>query len=510
MKLSDLVGVRALGLRIVVGGGDVGGLPVTEAFITDLPDPSQFLQPGMVVVSNGLWTRAPGGTERFVEALVAARATALVLGTVELGEVPHLLVEVCRRAGLVLATLPDGASFTPVVQAIAGSVGAPVVGASPDAGLVTRVQRLVADGAVAEAFALVNDAFDVDCCVVDGVGAVVAAAGEVDPALVVAAWSGATLPAGVAAWGLGTRAWLLARHPDGELGEEVRRVLDPLAAVLRPGQRFAARERTERWNRVAELLGAAADESAPPGEVAALARLAELDPAEPLRVVVARVDVARTGEARFPVDALAELLGRVCAGPGTRVAVSCADLTATANRTATAIVSGTFDLAARLGDRLPEPVDLLGSRTLVVATSDPVAGVGRLGTAQAVALERSGQIEATARSATAKPFVLVDSSTNADHRSLLRMVPHATREAYADTVLGPVQEYDQRHGGDLVRTLEVFLEHGGSWSEAARVLHVHPNTLRYRLARVEDLTHRDLSTTRGRVDVFLALHCRAR
>jgi DNA-binding PucR family transcriptional regulator len=36
-------------------------------------------------------------------------------------------------------------------------------------------------------------------------------------------------------------------------------------------------------------------------------------------------------------------------------------------------------------------------------------------------------------------------------------------------------------------------------------MHVHVNTVRYRIRRVEDLTGRDLSTMTDRVDFFLAL-----
>ena len=45
----------------------------------------------------------------------------------------------------------------------------------------------------------------------------------------------------------------------------------------------------------------------------------------------------------------------------------------------------------------------------------------------------------------------------------------------------------------------------GSWSRTAESLHLHVNTVRYRIERVEQLTGRDLSQFEDRVDVFLAL-----
>ncbi|TMR40615.1 PucR family transcriptional regulator [Actinomadura geliboluensis] len=44
-----------------------------------------------------------------------------------------------------------------------------------------------------------------------------------------------------------------------------------------------------------------------------------------------------------------------------------------------------------------------------------------------------------------------------------------------------------------------------SWRRSATRLHVHVNTLRYRIRRIEDLTGRDLGTLEDRVDFFLAL-----
>ncbi|WP_214405162.1 PucR family transcriptional regulator [Pseudonocardia lacus] len=45
-------------------------------------------------------------------------------------------------------------------------------------------------------------------------------------------------------------------------------------------------------------------------------------------------------------------------------------------------------------------------------------------------------------------------------------------------------------GGDLLRTVEVYLEGGGALEACARTLFVHPNTVRYRLRRVSELTGR--------------------
>lgn len=61
------------------------------------------------------------------------------------------------------------------------------------------------------------------------------------------------------------------------------------------------------------------------------------------------------------------------------------------------------------------------------------------------------------------------------------------------------------HRAGLVPTLRAFLDCDGSWTRCAAGLHLHVNTLRYRIGRIERLTGRDLSRLEDRLDFFLAL-----
>ncbi|MEV0271990.1 helix-turn-helix domain-containing protein [Hamadaea sp. NPDC050747] len=45
-----------------------------------------------------------------------------------------------------------------------------------------------------------------------------------------------------------------------------------------------------------------------------------------------------------------------------------------------------------------------------------------------------------------------------------------------------------RSGGELLETLDAFLTHGGALEATARALFVHPNTVRYRMRRVAEIT----------------------
>jgi len=63
------------------------------------------------------------------------------------------------------------------------------------------------------------------------------------------------------------------------------------------------------------------------------------------------------------------------------------------------------------------------------------------------------------------------------------------------TLSGPlsrVAAYDDRHDGSLLPTLRAWLEHGGSTVDAARALHIHANTCRYRLQRAQEIAGIDL------------------
>jgi PucR family transcriptional regulator, purine catabolism regulatory protein len=72
-------------------------------------------------------------------------------------------------------------------------------------------------------------------------------------------------------------------------------------------------------------------------------------------------------------------------------------------------------------------------------------------------------------------------------------------------VLGPLIEYDSAHGSELLRSLETFLVENRSWRRASEALHVHKQTLVYRMRRVEELTGRHLNATADVAELWLAL-----
>jgi purine catabolism regulator len=80
--------------------------------------------------------------------------------------------------------------------------------------------------------------------------------------------------------------------------------------------------------------------------------------------------------------------------------------------------------------------------------------------------------------------------------------------SYCRGVLGPVEQGEGDYGDELLRSLDVFIEHNGHWEKAASALYCHRHTLRYRIRRVEQLTGRDFSHARDRIEFWLALRGR--
>ncbi|HEY6780098.1 MAG TPA: PucR family transcriptional regulator ligand-binding domain-containing protein [Thermoleophilaceae bacterium] len=91
---------------------------------------------------------------------------------------------------------------------------------------------------------------------------------------------------------------------------------------------------------------------------------------------------------------------------------------------------------------------------------------------------------------------------------LLSLQDDEALRLYCDSVLGPLEDASGEYGDELLRSLAAFIEQNGQWEKAARELYCHRHTLRYRIRRVEELTGRDLSNARDRIEFWLALRAR--
>lgn len=512
MDVRDLIAAPDLGLSVVAAEPDALDRPVTAAYITDLPDPSRFLSTGDVVLTSGLWLDRPDGAATFLGALAQQNVAALIIGLIEIGVIPDEVIAVCRARGLTLLTVSPGVSF----RRIADEIAARQPGSA--AGLATRTMRFsrrIADtvsrgGGVAELLAQFTAEFAVGCWVIDETGMLLATAGAApDRAQVAEQWNAVIarehdkrviLPGEGTEHGPATIVRTGARDRSGFFGcwgdhrsfsDEVALALDAVVGALRVEMELAARWRETRDAQVAALITAIRDQEASPGAISARMRLEGMAPSDETTIVAARVD-----DPRFPRAAVLEMLQRTLTARGHRV------LGCRSDDQAILLVNGAGDDERPLADHLAEEyLLLLDGRQLRVGMSDPVSGVSRLNSAIATAVERVQNAAGT------EPVVVSTSLHVQNHRALLRMLGESTRSGYAREVLAPLLSYDERHNADLVGTLRAFLDGGGAWQETARQLHLHTNTLRYRIARIEELTNRDMSTMSDRVDLFLAMTC---
>jgi GAF domain-containing protein len=129
----------------------------------------------------------------------------------------------------------------------------------------------------------------------------------------------------------------------------------------------------------------------------------------------------------------------------------------------------------------------LGHLPLVVGVSNP--GTGAEGVAAALAEAR--QAARAAPVVTDRPAVVTFDGLG-PYKYLLRVqADEGVRDRHADA-LRRLVAYDRRRQAELCRTLEEYLARRGNISATAQALYVHPNTLRQRLRRIEEITGLDV------------------
>jgi sugar diacid utilization regulator len=91
------------------------------------------------------------------------------------------------------------------------------------------------------------------------------------------------------------------------------------------------------------------------------------------------------------------------------------------------------------------------------------------------------------------------------YRLLFQVPDNRELRAFAHQVLGPLVAYDREHRAGLVRTLSVYLRQNGSLHAAAGLLHIHPNTVNYRLTRIAEIASLCLNDHEDRLAAAVAV-----
>ncbi len=152
----------------------------------------------------------------------------------------------------------------------------------------------------------------------------------------------------------------------------------------------------------------------------------------------------------------------------------------------------------------------LGSRVAGAGIGNPcpsAAGIARSYTEARHALAAGNRM--------AKAGAVAAYSDLGIHRLLLRVPNVSDLWAFAEEVLGALIDDERSTGINYVETLSVYFAENGSPRRAAERLHLHPNTVTYRLRRIEELTGISLSIHRDRLmaeiaaEIFTGLEGRA-
>ncbi|MEV8342542.1 PucR family transcriptional regulator [Streptomyces niveus] len=564
MRLRALLETDALGLRLL-GGQDELDRTVRGVMTTDLRDPSRYLSGGELVLTGLAWRRTPEDSEPFVRLLAGAGVAGLAAGEAELGAIPDDLVGACARHRLPLFAVHETVAFASITEYVVRQVSGERAGDL--AAVVDRHRRLMTSGPAGGGPEVVLDLLGTDldmrAWVLSPTGRRIAGAGEplstgAGAALaaehLAATRGGRRAPHRVA---LGGTTYSLfpvrvpghAASPGGQAGELRERALSdwllaveadagewgaPRLDLLQGVTQLIAVERDRRdaartvRRRLAQEILELVQSGAPPAEIAARLRVAApvLLPgrgaAPHWQIVVARVDwdgEGGEGESGAVAQSLLEeiLVDPVAAGleSGDRIAV------AHTGGEAIALVPMPAPDPTEEGDGT-DPMEAgpggLQADVLLAAVRDPLtAGLaddGRLTLGVSAPVRSAeglrGALEEARharRVAAARPGRVCAAGHHelASHVLLLPFVPDDVRRAFTARLLDPLRDYDRRHRAELVPTLEAFLDCDGSWTRCAARLHLHVNTLRYRVGRIEQLTGRDLSRLEDKLDFFLAL-----
>ncbi|MBV2355725.1 PucR family transcriptional regulator ligand-binding domain-containing protein [Streptomyces sp. J2-1] len=554
MRLRALLESDALGLRLL-GGADELDRPVRGVMTTDLRDPSRYLSGGELVLTGLAWRRGPEDSEPFVRILAQAGVAAVGAGEAELGAVPEDLVVACARHRIPLFAVHESVSFAVVTEHVVRQVSGERAGDL--AAVVDRHRRMMTSGPAGGGPDVVLDLLgsdlDLRAWVLSATGRLIAGSGVGGPAPapetcaalaaehLAAVRAGRRSPHRVVLDGVryslfpvdgAGRApdaerdvretvlsdWLLAVEADaGEWPEERRDLLQGVTQLISVERDRRDAARTVR-RRLAQEVLELVQSGAPPAEIAARLRVAApvllpgLGAAPHWQVVVARVE---WDGGEVPGGPVAQrLLEEILVDPRTtgpepsdRMAVAHTGDEAVALVPLPAVAAdhdGTGgglladELLRSVGEPLTAGLDGDGRLTLGVSAAVHSAeglrgALEEARHARRVAAARPGRVCAAGH------------QELASHVLLLPFVPDDVRRAFTARLLDPLQEYDRRHRAELIPTLEAFLDCDGSWTRCAARLHLHVNTLRYRVGRIEQLTGRDLSRLEDKLDFFLAL-----
>ena len=493
--VCELISEPSLHLDLVVDGLGLDR-PIRWVHTTEMSDPGRYLEGGEVILSSGLWPEEERAS--FVRSLAASGVAALGYGPPGDAEsIPGEIVTECRKAGLTLFRVPFDLPYIAISKAffalsaaerelelqaslrLDGELVESVNGSHGPKGVLTVVARrlprpmvVLQDGQL--------KAFVGDVPASSEVDALWKSLAEMRPRR----WDlvGPWLVMPVVSIRPSLHAFLLvSNHPEPVAGSD-RQILEhavPFVALeLAHAQALVEKER--RF--AAELFDLL--DTWPTERASVMARLKSLG-----------------------IDLAATCVGCVCKAPDLESALGRIEGVLTHAGLPFIAAVKTTGVNAIIQPRSDTDLRIVGGDLLQTLGPQGVVGVGRAATdgdsiASSITEAREACRVAELKGGSER-CVAIDEV--ASHSLLLALADRRVVAGFQALLLQPLIQYDDRHRSQLVETLRVYLDSACHSGDAAARLHLHVNTLRYRLARIEELTGRDLSSMEDRVDFFLGL-----
>ncbi|MFZ0325425.1 MAG: PucR family transcriptional regulator [Actinomycetes bacterium] len=482
------------GLSVVLRSGrDALDRPVRWVAVSELEDPTPYLEGGELLLTTGL--RLNGrNARRYVERLVAVGVTGLGLGVgLTHAVIPETLLRAADEHGLPVLEVPEPTPFIAISKAVSDLLAAAeyeaVFRAVETQGDLTRA-ALEPDGAGA-VVARLSKELAAQVVLLDPAGRVVHAAPRDARALVEA-----LAPQVERLRGLGAKSSAAFDHDGSSV------VLQPLAAAGRV-RGYLALARSQAFS-VADhqLIGVGVALVS-----LALERPEGTDTARrDLRDAVFSLLVDGSAMGDLPVAGVGwdEVLAgsvRVLLTEGSparllEVLESVEDVAPGQGWRGAARHDGR--LVVLVPDVAEELATVVGlGPGLPWGVSDPVLAATDL----ADGLRQARRALAAAAPDGVRTF------GDLAREGVVGLLDLETGRGFADRLLAPLES---RERGDLVASVRAWLAHHGQWDAAATSLGVHRHTLRYRMRRVEELLGKSLDDADLRADLWIALAIRDR
>jgi purine catabolism regulator len=500
----------------LAAGESAAGAPVRWVHISELQDPTPWLSGGELMLTTGIPLDTAAKQRAFVRILADRNLAGLGFGTgFSHGELPPALVEEAEKREFPLFEVPYSTPFIAITEkAFARLVNEQYEVLQRGIAVQRRLERLVLEErGLEEIAATISSAVGGTVAILDGRGERLAGRGfrrQLSAEAITGIRREALGHAGdghpfvpshpsvagralahpvISPGGGAPQAWVVIVRDSGGLGDFERLILQQAVAVvaLELMRRRVALE-TER--RLA-------------GDVLAAALGGRMDASELRR----RLEPFGIGdEAAVLVFSLEQPAAAAAGLERALAAEACAAVVAPYTAGSHELLCAVVDAS----DSDPLDVALAARRALAAERGAVRAAASRIAAPESLRHsfhEARCALEATAFDNGSTPEVASWRDLGA-FTLLLSIQDDEALALYCDSVLGPIEAGDEEYGGELLRSLEAFIEQNGQWERAAREVYCHRHTLRYRMRKVEELTGRDLSRAHDRIEFWLALRAR--